>query len=186
PSRALKSHRAEALDRREDAVPRWAIDRLWVSAWEGGHQDHDVANFLAAHAGGGRPVIEFAEYNSGGGHARWQCFAAPNGSETVLELTPQEAIEKRRLLRRYRSEGPNLAGVRVEVESRRSLPVYDYARPPHDGRLSRETFQWVGRLMQHPRIDHEPSRLVLDALKTFRDGFQSTDRMRSTSRLRPI
>jgi N-acetylglucosamine malate deacetylase 1 len=186
PSRTLKSHLDEALRRIEEAIEREAIDTLWVSAWEGGHQDHDAANFLAAHVGAGRPVVEFAEYNAGGGRARRQRFAMPNGSETVVELTPAEAMLKRRLLALYRSERANLGGVRVDVESRRPLPRYDYGRPPHDGRLSRETFQWVGRLVRHPRVDHEPSRLVYQKLRAFRDGLQSAEKARSTSRLRPI
>jgi LmbE family N-acetylglucosaminyl deacetylase len=186
PSRTLKSHLGEALGWIAAIVAQRGIDALWVSAWEGGHQDHDVANFLAAHAGCGGPVLEFAEYNTGGGHARWQRFAVPNGSETVVQLTREEALAKRRLLAIYRSEGANLAGVRVDVESARPLPPYDYARPPHAGKLSREGFQWVGRLMLHPRVDHEPSGAVYQALQSFIDGFQSADRMRSTSRLRPI
>ena len=135
PSRTLKSHLGEALDWINGTIGAHAIDALWVSAWEGGHQDHDVANFLAAHAADGKPVTEFAEYNRGGGRQQWQCFAAPNGGETVLRLRPKEAMEKRRLLAIYRSEGANLALVRCDVESARPLPAHDYSRPPHEGKL---------------------------------------------------
>ena len=70
------SRDAEIASRRSDSAisgepaPTQAIDAIWVPAWEGGHQDHDVANFLAARAADGRPVIEFAEYNRGGGTVR--------------------------------------------------------------------------------------------------------------------
>jgi len=44
----------------------------------------------------------------------------------------------------------------------RPLPRYDYAAPPHPGRLFRERFQWVP--LRHPRIDFTPSARVYGAL----------------------
>jgi LmbE family N-acetylglucosaminyl deacetylase len=164
PSRTLKAHLHEATTRIAAVLVEHAIDAIWVSAWEGGHQDHDVANFLAARVCGGRPVIEFAEYNRGGGALSWNRFAVPNGSETELRLTAEETEAKRRLLALYRSESTNLALARVRVESRRLLPVYDYGRAPHAGTLLRERFHWVGRLVRHPRVDFEPSQTVYATL----------------------
>ena len=144
------------------------IDTIWVPAWEGGHQDHDVANFLASRVAGGRPVIEFAEYNRGGGTVLWNRFAAPNGGEVEVRLDAGEIAVKRRLLTIYASEKANLAAARVERESSRPLPAYDYTKPPHAGRLLRERFHWVGRLFRHPRVDFEPSQNIYDALKRYR------------------
>ncbi len=168
PSRTLKAHLSEAAPRIEKIFQERAIDAIWVSAWEGGHQDHDAANFLASRVANGRPVVEFAEYNRGGGTVRWNRFAMPNGAETALRLTPGEIEMKRRLLAIYRSEKANLALARVEMESRRPLPAHDYARPPHSGPLLRERFHWVGRLFRHPRVDFEPSQAVYDALRNYR------------------
>jgi N-acetylglucosamine malate deacetylase 1 len=168
PSRALKDHLAAAHRWIGKILIEHAIDAIWVPAWEGGHQDHDVANFLAASVADGRPVTEFAEYNRGGGAPRWQHFATPNGTETVLRLTPAEAAEKRRLIAAYRSERANLSPVRFQRESFRPLPRHDYTRPPHAGTLLRERFHWVGRFIHHPRIDHEPSANIYSALKAFR------------------
>jgi LmbE family N-acetylglucosaminyl deacetylase len=175
PSRMLKSHLREAHQWISRTLEERDIDIVWVSAWEGGHQDHDVANFLASVTHGGRPVVEFAEYNYGGGQTQWQRFAVTNGTEAIMRLTPQEAMIKRQLLTVYRSEGPNLAGVRVDVESRRRLPVYDYSRPPHEGRLGRDAFRWVGRFLLHPRVDLEPSGNIYRALSAYRfeDGVPS-------------
>jgi LmbE family N-acetylglucosaminyl deacetylase len=167
PSRTLKSHLAAALAWIDRLLDEHAIDAIWVAAWEGGHQDHDAANFLAAQRAGKRPVREFAEYNAGGGMAKWNRFAATNGSETVLQLTPEEIRAKRDLLAIYRSEKDNLAGVKVGIESHRPLPDHDYRRPPHDGKLWREAYHWVGRLMLHPRVDFEPSRDLYAALQGF-------------------
>jgi LmbE family N-acetylglucosaminyl deacetylase len=167
PSRTLKSHLAPAAAWIERLLAEHAIAALWVAAWEGGHQDHDAANFLAAQTAKGRPVREFAEYNSGGGMARWNRFAATNGSETVLQLTSEEIRSKRRLLAVYRSEKHNLAGAKLGTESHRPLPGHDYRRPPHDGKLWREAYHWVGRLVRHPRVDFEPSRDIYAVLQGF-------------------
>jgi N-acetylglucosamine malate deacetylase 1 len=164
PSRTLKAHLNEATERIAAVLAEHAIDAIWVSAWEGGHQDHDVANFLAARVRGGRPVTEFAEYNQGLGRLCWNRFAKPNGTEAELRLTAAETAAKRRLLALYRSERANLALARVQVESRRPLPVYDYGRPPHAGTLLRERFHWVGCLLRHPRVDFEPSEAIYPAL----------------------
>lgn len=168
PSRSLKAHLRDAAARIGTILDERAVDAIWVSAWEGGHQDHDAANFLASRVAGGRPVFEFAEYNRGGGAVRWNRFAVPNGTETDLRLTPAEIAMKRKLLAIYRSEKANLALARVERESLRPLPAYDYARPPHDGPLLRERFHWVGQLFRHPRVDFEPSQTVYDTLRNYR------------------
>ena len=166
PSRTLESPSRRGADWIERTIRRHSIETIWVSAFEGGHQDHDAANFLAGHWGDRLPVQEFAEYNAGGGRRNWNAFARPNGSETVHRLTASEVAAKRALLALYRSEKANLAGVRLDAESYRSLPAYDYGKPPHRGRLWREAHQWVGRLVLHPRVDFEPSRAVYQALST--------------------
>jgi N-acetylglucosamine malate deacetylase 1 len=170
PSRSLKGHLPEALAWIGRIIAERKIDTLWVAAWEGGHQDHDVANFLAANAAGGRPVLEFAEYNLTDGKPNWQRFAVPNGTETVLILSEAEADAKRALLATYASEKGNLAAVKVQYESHRPLPSYDYTRPPYDGKLSREWLHWVGRIFPHPRVDFEPSENIYAALRAFRGG----------------
>ncbi|HEY5209680.1 MAG TPA: PIG-L family deacetylase [Stellaceae bacterium] len=171
PSRTLKAHLGEALAWIRQTVNDHAIDTIWVAAWEGGHQDHDVANFLAARAADGRPVREFAEYNAGGGHPRWNRFPETTGDETVLRLSQDEVSAKRNLLAVYKSEKNNLAGVKIDVETHRPLPRHDYERPPHEGTLSREGYQWVGRLMLHPRVDFEPTAKIYAALR----GFQAPE-----------
>lgn len=167
PARRLKSALGAALEEVCRAIDRARPNELWVSAWEGGHQDHDVANFLASRVADRVPVMEYAEYNFAGGAVRSQRFLDETGAETVLRLTPQEAAAKRALLSLYRSEHKNLRHVRVEMESLRPLPRHDYAAPPHRGKLFREIFHWVP--FTHPQIDAEPTRAVLKALADF-DG----------------
>lgn len=168
PSRSLKAHLGEAATRISALLSERAIDAVWVPAWEGGHQDHDAANFLAARTAGGRTVTEFAEYNRGAGALRRNRFAQPNGTETELRLSAAQQATKRRLLALYGSERANLAGARLEVETRRPLSAYDYASRPHEGPLLRERFHWVGRFVRHPRVDFEPSAALYDALSRYR------------------
>ena len=162
PSRSLKSHLDEAMAAISRALAERAIDEIWTPAWEGGHQDHDVTNFLAARFAARVPVREFAEYNLAGGDVRSQSFPQRNGTEEILTLTGDEARFKADLLSIYRSERLNLRYVRMEQESLRPLARYDYGAPPHSGRLFCERFQWVP--LRHPSVDFEPSATVRAAL----------------------
>ncbi|HXY98640.1 MAG TPA: PIG-L family deacetylase [Stellaceae bacterium] len=165
PSRRLKAELGAALGEIAAALRRCAADAVWVSAWEGGHQDHDAANFLAARIADRVPVTEYAEYNYAGGAVRSQRFPRETGAETVLSLSAPEAAAKRDLLALYRSERANLAHVRTAVESLRPLPRHDYALPPHEGTLFRECFHWLP--LRHPRVDFEPTGAVTAALAGF-------------------
>src|SRR5262249_42277673 len=70
PSRTLKSHLDEAMAAISRTLAERGIDEIWTPAWEGGHQDHDVTNFLAALLAAKMAVREFAEYNLAGGRVR--------------------------------------------------------------------------------------------------------------------
>src|SRR5207244_4045677 len=70
PSRRLRADLERAAAELDRVIARCAVDALWVPAFEGGHQDHDAANALAASFAGRRPVWEFAGYNFAGGRIR--------------------------------------------------------------------------------------------------------------------
>ena len=163
PSRTLKHHLDEALALIHGLITGQGIDALWVPAWEGAHQDHDVANFIGARFANALPVIEFAEYNFAGARVRANEFPFTDGTERHLFLSAAERRWKADLLAVYRSERANLAHCRVTQETLRPLAAYDYARPPHPGLLFRERFHWVP--LNHPRIDFEPSSAVRIALE---------------------
>lgn len=162
PARTLKSHLDEAMALIERTLNEREIDEIWAPAWEGGHQDHDVTNFLAARFAGKLRVREFAEYNLAGGRPRSQTFVQANGTEQVLMLAPEEARLKAELLSIYRSERANLRFVRLRQESTRPLARYDYRSAPHPGRLFCERFQWVP--FRHPRVDFDRPEAVRAAL----------------------
>ena len=169
PSRSLKSELASAFDDLVHTAERLSIDRIWTPAYEGGHQDHDVSNFLAAQVGARLAdrlrVFEFAEYNFAEGRAQSQCFPEPTGRETLLKLDVDARERKRRLLSTYASERRNLGAVRFEREVFRPLADYDYDRPPHASPLFYQRFHWIPR---HPRIDYCTPEEVCDALAHFR------------------
>jgi len=104
PSRRLRGELDRAAADLDAACRDCAADALWVPAFEGGHQDHDAANALAASVAHRLPVWEFAAYNFAGGRVRSNRFAAPRGGEIVIEPTPAEAEQKRRALACYRSD----------------------------------------------------------------------------------
>jgi LmbE family N-acetylglucosaminyl deacetylase len=158
PSRRLREHLDEALVEIDRALADCAALALWVPAFEGAHQDHDAANALAARFRDRVPVWEFAAYNFAGGRVRANSFPAGHGGEIAIEPTPAETRLKRKALACYASERANLGHVRIEREMCRKLPRYDYAAPPHAGRLFRERFHWVP--FRHPRIDFAPSDQV--------------------------
>lgn len=162
PSRALKSYVESSLGWVREQALALDVDRIWVPAYEGGHQDHDVANFIGARLAGEFSVWEFAEYNFAGGEVRSQTFVEPAGEEVVVTLDDAERSRKRALLSLYESEQKNLGYVEIERELFRPLADYDYTRPPHEGRMFYQRFQWVP---YHPRIDYCRPEQVCQALQ---------------------
>jgi hypothetical protein len=162
PSRRLKAALDEAEREIAEARRRSGAQAIWVPAWEGAHQDHDAANFLASRFAARVPVREYAEYNYAGGTLRAQRFPEAIGAETVLRLSAEEAATKRELLALYRSERGNLAHIGWAEERLRPLPRHDYRAPPHHGTLFCERFHWVP--FRHPCIDFEPHAQLRAAL----------------------
>jgi LmbE family N-acetylglucosaminyl deacetylase len=155
PSRKLRHDLDRAAADVAAALAACDAEALWVTAFEGGHQDHDAANALAASFAGRLPVWEFAAYNFAERHVQANRFASRRGGDASIEATEMEAELKRQALACYRSERGNLRHVGVTQESARPLPAHDYTSPPHPGRLFRERFHWVP--FRHPRVDFDPS-----------------------------
>ncbi len=162
PARRLRFYLDEAADAVDRAIISTGAGELWVTAFEGAHQDHDAANALAARVRERLPVWEFAAYNYAGGRGRANRFADARGGVIELHLDRDEALLKRQALKIYASERGNLRHVRVEQEACRPLPHHDYGAPPHAGTLFRERFHWIP--FRHPRVDFDPSAEVYRAL----------------------
>jgi len=166
PTRTLKSALGGTHNLIQRLIRHLNIDMLWTPAYEGGHQDHDVTNFLASAFRSTLPVWEFSEYNYADGRVRSQEFFSPNGNEKTIVLTHEEQLCKRAILNFYRSERANLSHIWTEKEVFRPLAEYDYAKPPHAGKLFYQRFQWVPF---HPRVDITKPGAVCRAIQEFRD-----------------
>jgi LmbE family N-acetylglucosaminyl deacetylase len=112
-----------------------AIEAVLTHAYEGGHPDHDTVAFCVARAAPPR-VIEMAGYNAAG----FGVFLGPPGVE--LRLDEPGRARKRRMLACFKSQARVLAPFPFDRERFRAAPRYDFARPPHDGALFYERFDW--------------------------------------------
>ena len=168
PTRQLRFHIRETHAVIERTIADQDVDTIWVPAFEGGHQDHDTANFISAMLASSVEVWEFAEYNFTGGKVQSQRFVETSGDELVLDLSAEESDRKRAALNLYPSERGNLAYVEAGRECFRPLSSYDYGRPPHSGTLFYQRFQWVP--FRHPRIDFTQPEEVSATLATFPDA----------------
>jgi LmbE family N-acetylglucosaminyl deacetylase len=175
PARRLRFELDAVADEVDAAIAACAAEALWVPAFEGGHQDHDAANALAASFSDRLPVWEFAAYNLAGGRVKINGFMDQRGREMEIEASAWEAARKRDALARYASERGNLRRIGTAHETGRPLPAYDYSVPPHSGRLFRERFHWVP--FRDPRVDFDSSAGVysdigawLSARRAYRAG----------------
>ncbi|HEY3321836.1 MAG TPA: PIG-L family deacetylase [Planctomycetota bacterium] len=168
PTRRVRTTLEETCEVVLQKLALWQIDTLWVPAYEGGHADHDSTNALAAAIRECRPdlkIFEFAEYNNASGKTNSQTFPAPNGTEFILSLSPEEVEFKRDRLAAFSSAKIDLSYVDVRQECFRPLARYDYSRPPHEGTLFYERFHWV--FFRHPAIDFTRSSEVSADLTRF-------------------
>lgn len=165
PARSLWRHLSEVDAEITAAIARHKIDQVWTPAYEGGNADHDVVNALVSRWTPTVSVLEFAEYNFAEGRAHSQTFPTSNGSEQIVALTKDERERKQRALKIYQSERGNLGYVQTERECFRPIVKQDYSRPPHDGTLWYERFQWVP--FRHPRVDFTDPTEVCRAVMRF-------------------
>ncbi len=165
PTRYLWRELPQVRSEIETAINQCRPDQLWVPAYEGGNPDHDGLNAVASTFRSRLSVLEFAEYNYFGRKVRSQSFISSDETVRVITLATDERIAKRRALEIYASEKDNLFYVEREQESYRPLAHYNYALPPHQGRLWYMRFQWVP--FRHPRVDYTHSTEVSAAITEF-------------------
>lgn len=156
PDLELLSLLSVAANRVADLLAGINPDVIFVTAFEGGHPDHDAANFLAyegCRRAGIRPsMFEFPLYNGTGpwNHWWWRINGFPPGGPDVLYIPLDEnAIRcKYRMMRAYSSQWMYMIPARLACpraglsrfgEPYRSCPPdRDHAEPPHPGKLNYE------------------------------------------------
>jgi LmbE family N-acetylglucosaminyl deacetylase len=125
---------------------------IFTHPYEGGHPDHDACAFAVHHAvalnrarGGGRPLIlEAPFYHTGQAGFEVGTFLRQDGwmPEMVYELSDAEKQRKHELVKCFVTQRETLNGFQGSAERFRIAPVYDFGRPPHEGKLLYEHYPW--------------------------------------------
>jgi LmbE family N-acetylglucosaminyl deacetylase len=119
---------------------------VFTHAYEGGHPDHD-ATAAAVHAAmrlrkGPCQITEFAGYHAGANGIECECFLENGVDVQIRSLTDRESRRKRELLNCFASRARVLVQFPLRNEPLRPAPNYDFCRPPHQGALYYERFEW--------------------------------------------
>ena len=162
-SRTLKNHIKRTHSEIKEIISKRKIDTIFCPAYEGGHQDHDVSNFICSRLTSMCQVFEFAEYNNSYNRVKSNVFIQESINQTIIELDPIEKRIKSDLLMIYESEKKNLTYVETKIESYRQLYPYDYSKPPHPGVLFYRRFSFFS---WHPRVDEDHPSLICSKIKT--------------------
>jgi LmbE family N-acetylglucosaminyl deacetylase len=119
---------------------------VFTHAYEGGHPDHD-ATAAAVHAAmrtmkAPCTLAEFAGYHAGAAGMECECFLENGTDVSPRPLTRRESRWKRELLNCYASQARVLSQFPLRYEPLRLASQYDFARPPHEGQLYYDRFDW--------------------------------------------
>jgi LmbE family N-acetylglucosaminyl deacetylase len=119
-------------------------DLILTHPYEGGNRDHDSVAFivrLAAEFCDSPPSIwEMACYHVQNGETRSHVFPGEQQSCSLnIELNTDQQEAKREMLRCFTSQRDAIAQFSSNREAFRPAPVYEFARPPIDGRLGYES-----------------------------------------------
>lgn len=124
-------------------------DVLVTHPYEGGHPDHDAAALVARVALAQLPadrgplLIEMTSYHA----CNCQCVTgeflnSDRQSIINIELSEAERSRKKEMFAAYSSQRMVLSAFGIDNESFRLAPMYDFLRPPHEGRLWYECMGW--------------------------------------------
>ena len=161
PTRSLKNNIEKTYSKILNIKKEHNIDTIFCPTYEGGHQDHDVANFICSRLKDKCKVYEFAEYNFFRKKVNSNHFLNPSDKDSVFFLSESEKKEKKDSLDIYNSEKSNLNYISFEKESYREIFDYDYKKPPHEGTLFYRRFSFFS---WHPRVDSDNPDLICEMI----------------------
>ena len=164
PTRTLKTKIEKTYRRLENIIKVQKIDILFCPAYEGGHQDHDISNFICSKFIKTCHVYEFPEYNFYKNSINCNSFPEIKGKHHYIELSREEIMFKQKCLQIYKSEKQNLNYIKILKESYRPIFNYDYTTPPHGGVLFYNRYRFFS---WHPRVDSDkPTDICTSILKS--------------------
>lgn len=145
-------HLQELIARIVEILEQANPDVLLTHAYEGGHPDHDsvafachMARTICSRRGAEVcQLLEFCGYHAAD-HAIcvYEFLPSQGCREFRLPLTAEERDRKIQMLRTFRTQARTLTPfLSPQWEIFRSAPRYDFSRPPHQGRLFYEHFNW--------------------------------------------
>jgi N-acetylglucosamine malate deacetylase 2 len=126
-------------------VERFRPQALLTHAYEGGHPDHDACCFVASVVAqqSGLPIWEMPLYaRDSNGNVVQQKFLRATGGEVTIEASPAEQHRKGRMLQAYGSQREVVSAFDSSIERLRPLYHYDFTKPPHEGKLNYEHWEW--------------------------------------------
>ena len=157
-TRTLKEKISETYNKIKKIIQLKKIDTIFCPAYEGGHQDHDVSNFICSRLRNSTGVYEYAEYNFSKGRINCNKFVKSTKNEITIKLSEKEKKEKIKFLKIYNSEKGNLNYLHLNEECYRKIYNYDYTKPPHHGKLFYRRFSFFS---WHPRVDSDTPEIVI-------------------------
>lgn len=126
-------------------------ESILVLPYDGGHPDHDSACF-AVHAAEALlrrdgntppPLIEYPLYHERDGSLSFIEFIPREGFDDVtFILTEEEKRLKAEMMDCFTTQSSMLRMFPVEYERFRAAPAYDFSKPPHEGWLHYERYDW--------------------------------------------
>lgn len=135
PDQELGRRLGDGLRLLQAAARRFRPEVIVAPAYEGGHPDHDAANFLVAWLRRERlaPTVrhwwEYALYTSRDGQIAIHHLPAGAGRRQA-HLRVEQEQQRRRAVAAYRSQAQTLGGMVRFRECWRPLREHDYSRPP--------------------------------------------------------
>jgi N-acetylglucosamine malate deacetylase 2 len=122
-------------------------DVLITHPYEGGHPDHDsaavVARIALSFIKDPPALLEMTSYHASDNRCVTGEFLRQGESlETSFELSVTDKERKCRMLNAYHSQRLVLENFAIHREPLRLAPEYDFAKPPHEGKLWYERMGW--------------------------------------------
>lgn len=135
----------EIIERLRRFIDRLRPGLIFTHPYEGGHPDHDSTAFAVhtAAAGTSAELWEFTSYHaSEGGIETGRFLRNGDGAQIQYTLSEQQKQRKSEMFACFVSQQHVLADFRIDNETFRRAPRYDFTQPPHPGRLHYEQFEW--------------------------------------------